>query len=153
MSGINFYDKTEEMKYSNSNISSINKIKYLFIQTEYCMLTLRDYIKNRNKKYFENTKNFTPDTNELWSITRQMIEGLNHIHNLGVVHRDLKTSNILIGLNKEIKIGDFGLAIFSKNETLIKEKDNKLDKNEENNKIIDKPEHKIKNEMTSAVGT
>ncbi len=45
---------------------------------------------------------------------RQILEGLAHIHGLGVVHRDLKPENIFIssgpdGVNS-VKIGDFGLA-------------------------------------------
>mmetsp|Transcript_100223 Transcript_100223/g.216184 ORF Transcript_100223/g.216184 Transcript_100223/m.216184 type:complete len:112 (+) Transcript_100223:517-852(+) len=79
------------------------------------MSTLREYIIQKNRKFYEDKANFKPDLGEMWSYTRQIVEGLNHIHNIGVVHRDLKPSNILIGLNDEIKIADFGLAQFSKN--------------------------------------
>jgi len=49
----------------------------------------------------------------MWTYTRQILEGLNHIHKMGLVHRDIKPSNILIGLNGDLKIADFGLVQFS----------------------------------------
>jgi translation initiation factor 2-alpha kinase 4 len=54
------------------------------------------------------------DTEEVWRLFRQILEGLVHIHGLNIVHRDLKPENIFIGLGPDgvtnVKIGDFGLA-------------------------------------------
>ncbi|WOL04116.1 putative serine/threonine-protein kinase [Canna indica] len=41
---------------------------------------------------------------------RQLLEGLDHCHSLGVLHRDIKGSNLLIDNNGILKIADFGLA-------------------------------------------
>ncbi|CAL5097889.1 unnamed protein product [Urochloa decumbens] len=41
----------------------------------------------------------------------QLLHGLNHCHKNGVLHRDIKGSNLLIDGNGTLKIGDFGLAI------------------------------------------
>lgn len=43
-------------------------------------------------------------------IVYQVLRGLKYIHSANVIHRDLKPSNILIDLNCEVKICDFGLA-------------------------------------------
>jgi len=43
---------------------------------------------------------------------QQLFCGLEHCHNHGVLHRDIKGSNLLIDNNGNLKIGDFGLATF-----------------------------------------
>jgi translation initiation factor 2-alpha kinase 4 len=60
------------------------------------------------------SRNIYKETEEVWRLFRQALEGLVHIHGLNIVHRDLKPENIFIavtpdGLNN-VKIGDFGLA-------------------------------------------
>jgi len=44
------------------------------------------------------------------SIAKQICEGLAEAHRLGVVHRDLKSSNIMIDKEGNVRIMDFGLA-------------------------------------------
>ncbi|PCH41018.1 Pkinase-domain-containing protein [Wolfiporia cocos MD-104 SS10] len=48
----------------------------------------------------------------LKSFCRQMLAGLAYLHHKGVIHRDIKGSNILINNRGELKLGDFGLARF-----------------------------------------
>ena len=43
---------------------------------------------------------------------RQILEGLRHCHARGVLHRDIKGSNLLIGDDGVLRIADFGLATF-----------------------------------------
>ncbi|XP_073305257.1 probable serine/threonine-protein kinase At1g09600 [Primulina huaijiensis] len=43
---------------------------------------------------------------------QQMFRGLQHCHSRGVLHRDIKGSNLLVDNNGTLKIGDFGLATF-----------------------------------------
>ena len=50
-------------------------------------------------------------------ITRQVLSGLAHAHELGITHRDIKPANIVLsqkaGLGDHVKILDFGLARLS----------------------------------------
>ncbi|KAG8988662.1 kinase subunit of RNA polymerase II carboxy-terminal domain kinase I [Tulasnella sp. 427] len=51
----------------------------------------------------------------LKSLCHQMLHGLAYLHQKGVVHRDMKGSNILVNSRGELKLADFGLArIFQK---------------------------------------
>uniref|UniRef100_A0A5K3EZU0 Protein kinase domain-containing protein n=1 Tax=Mesocestoides corti TaxID=53468 RepID=A0A5K3EZU0_MESCO len=50
--------------------------------------------------------------------TRQIAQGMNYLHSHKVVHRDLKSPNILIGEDGELKISDFGVSKeFNENST------------------------------------
>ncbi|ELU08630.1 hypothetical protein CAPTEDRAFT_220708 [Capitella teleta] len=64
------------------------------------------------------------DVDRVWQLFREIIEGLLHIHEQGMIHRDLKPVNIFLDSNDHVKIGDFGLAttdiIAKQQNTLLK---------------------------------
>jgi eukaryotic-like serine/threonine-protein kinase len=43
-------------------------------------------------------------------IMRQMLDGVAHAHRLGVLHRDIKPANIMINVEGQVKVTDFGIA-------------------------------------------
>jgi len=43
-------------------------------------------------------------------IIKQVLSALGHAHNVGVIHRDIKPGNVMLTLQKHVKITDFGLA-------------------------------------------
>lgn len=72
-----------------------------------------------NKEKVENSTSFGCRLDLLMHWTSQIVEGLAHCHNNNIIHRDIKTQNILV-LYKEnlIKIADFGLSCFKTPERL-----------------------------------
>uniref|UniRef100_A0A0K8SJ07 polo kinase n=3 Tax=Lygus hesperus TaxID=30085 RepID=A0A0K8SJ07_LYGHE len=41
---------------------------------------------------------------------KQLLEGVSYLHDLKIIHRDLKLGNLFLNDHLEVKIGDFGLA-------------------------------------------
>ncbi|XP_021739661.1 interferon-induced, double-stranded RNA-activated protein kinase-like [Chenopodium quinoa] len=56
------------------------------------------------------------EVEELWSMFKQIVSGLDHIHSKKIRHGDLKPSNVFLKGNV-VKIGDFGLACSLKEAT------------------------------------
>ena len=45
----------------------------------------------------------------------QMAEALIYLHRKNVIHRDIKPENLLLGMNGELKIADFGWSVHAPN--------------------------------------
>jgi calcium-dependent protein kinase len=64
------------------------------------------------KDYMATHENYGENT--VASIVRGTLRGLHHMHSHGVIHRDVKAANILLGDQSEdadVKLGDFGTAV------------------------------------------
>ncbi|NXU52113.1 E2AK4 kinase, partial [Turnix velox] len=133
--------KDEEGNEKNSNGEEgrapvIQTVHYLYIQMEYCeKSTLRDTI---DQGLYE-------DTNRLWRLFREILDGLAYIHEKGMIHRDLKPVNIFLDSDDHVKIGDFGLATDHPANAVVS-------KQEENNSDTFAPSDPSGN-LTGMVGT
>lgn len=55
---------------------------------------------------------------EAADILRQIADGLDAVHRQGILHRDIKSSNIMLLYNGRVKLLDFGVARFTNDSTL-----------------------------------
>lgn len=53
------------------------------------------------------------DPGRAWRVLRALADALHHAHERGVVHRDVKPSNVLFDTIGEVLLGDFGVARLS----------------------------------------
>lgn len=70
-------------------------------------ITLKEYIEMRK----------VLDWKETVHLTTQILKALQHAHENGIVHRDIKPQNIMLLQDGTIKVTDFGIARFSTNAT------------------------------------
>ncbi|GKC33946.1 phloem protein 2-like protein [Tanacetum coccineum] len=78
------------------------------------MIIIYDYASNGSfEKYIRNVQNLKGE--QRLQICIDAAQGLNYLHNHHIIHRDVKSPNILLGDSLEGMIGDVGLSITVKN--------------------------------------
>ncbi len=81
---------------------------YAIEETEDDMFIVMELINGIELK--DKIRSGTLKENEILNIINQIVDGLEEAHNKGIVHRDVKSANIMITENGKVKIMDFGLA-------------------------------------------
>ncbi|PIO76121.1 kinase domain protein [Teladorsagia circumcincta] len=81
--------------------SNADKIYLAMEFVEHDMKNLMDTMHKRGKRF---------TFGEQKTLMRQLLSGLKHLHDNWILHRDLKTSNLLFSHKGILKIADFGLA-------------------------------------------
>ena len=97
---------------SHPNIVKVYDVSYgerlQYIVMEYVEgITLKEYIEQRRVIPWKEAVHFLT----------QILRALQHAHDRGVVHRDVKPQNIMLLHSGNIKVTDFGIARFSRSET------------------------------------
>ena len=97
---------------SHPNIVKVYDVSFgdrlQYIVMEYIEgITLKEYIEQQKVINWKEAVHFTT----------QILRALQHAHDKGIVHRDVKPQNIMLLQNGNIKVTDFGIARFSRGET------------------------------------
>ncbi len=75
-------------------------------------ISLKQYMESKGVLNWKETLHFAI----------QIAKALEHAHNRGIVHRDIKPHNVMVLKNGSVKVADFGIArVMSKSNTLTKE--------------------------------
>lgn len=88
------------------DVSFGDRIQYIVMEN-IDGITLKEYIDRQHTIKWRDAVHFTV----------QILKALQHAHEKGVVHRDIKPQNIMLLKDGTIKVTDFGIARFAKNET------------------------------------
>ena len=96
---------------SHPNVVKVSDVSFgdliQYIVMEYIDgITLKEYIEQQGPLSW----------NEAVHFTLQILRGLQHAHDKGVVHRDIKPQNIMVLPDGIIKVADFGIARFARSE-------------------------------------
>ena len=75
-----------------------------------------EYIDGITLKEYINKQGAITWNDALFFMT-QILRAVQHAHDKGIVHRDIKPQNIMLLKNGNIKVTDFGIARFSRSET------------------------------------
>ena len=122
---------SEKQKLSSLNeirvLASI-KNKYIinykeaFLDEKDCSLCLvMEYadggdLANKIKEHKEKNEYFNEE--DIWKIFIQLVKGLKSLHDMGIMHRDIKSSNIFLFTDKTAKLGDLNVCKILSNDIL-----------------------------------
>ncbi|XP_012468354.1 cyclin-dependent kinase G-2 [Gossypium raimondii] len=91
------------------NHPSIVKVKEVVVDDHDNVYMVMEYMEHDLKALMESMK-WPFSTSDVKCLMLQLLEGVKYLHDNWVLHRDLKTSNLLLSSQGELKICDFGMA-------------------------------------------
>lgn len=102
------FKKEIKLMYQINHPNVVRVFTYYLYEDHHTGYILMEYIEGDSiDKWFEDYFLQLTDSNDIF---RQLIEGFACIEKSGIVHRDIRESNILISNQDKVKIIDFGLG-------------------------------------------
>ncbi|KAI1434316.1 hypothetical protein GGR50DRAFT_663380 [Xylaria sp. CBS 124048] len=92
------------------NLHHDNIVKYLgFVKTADCLNIILEYCENGSLHSICKAYGKFPE-NLVGVYMTQVLQGLQYLHDQGVIHRDIKGANILTTKDGKVKLADFGVS-------------------------------------------
>lgn len=115
-----FLERFDREAQTASKMSHHNIVNLLDIGQEGDLRYLvMEYVNGRTLKEVIQQKGALPPTVAA-QISIRILSALQHAHDNGIIHRDIKSQNILVNANGHIKVSDFGIARVAGSHTISK---------------------------------
>ncbi|KAJ8470364.1 hypothetical protein OPV22_024707 [Ensete ventricosum] len=85
--------------------------------TELCIIT--EYMTGGNLYDHLHKQHISLELPHLLKFSIDICKGMGYLHQNNIIHRDLKTANLLLDANSDVKVGDFGVARFQNQEGVM----------------------------------
>ena len=114
-------DKSEKEELDKTLMEEVKihkKLKYENIISLYdampynnnSMAIITEFAENGSLNFILKNKNITLGWPERWRYVEEIAQGVAYLHSQNIIHRDLKSANVLLNKHMQIKICDFGLS-------------------------------------------
>uniref|UniRef100_A0A0E0LQB9 Protein kinase domain-containing protein n=1 Tax=Oryza punctata TaxID=4537 RepID=A0A0E0LQB9_ORYPU len=97
--------------FNNPSVNHENVLQFYGACTrpqKYCIVT--EYMPGGNLYDFLHKQNNVLNLVMILRIAISVSKGMDYLHRNNIIHRDLKTANLLMGYHQVVKIADFGVA-------------------------------------------
>ena len=113
--------KYKDKKYYKNEVFIVKQLSHPYVIKYYktfeesnYLYFIMEFMNNGDLLSYNNGNNsfhvLIPE-GKLWDIFYKCLSGLNHIHEKGIIHRDIKLNNIFLDDNFNVKIGDFNVSV------------------------------------------
>jgi serine/threonine protein kinase len=100
-------------KLSHANLVNVHYAETIAIDGKNYVFIVMDYLQSGSLVSQLNSCNFLP-LPQVLSYSRNILCGLEYLHEMNFYHNDIKPQNILIGDGKQAVLSDYGITCFSK---------------------------------------
>src|SRR5690606_32928663 len=115
-------DRTEQLKATSDAHHSPEELQQMSVNlTKPEKIVVSDFIEGETleRRLFgkeeerTQTKRDKQPTNAAYDMGISMLAGLRDLHGKGVVHRDFKSANVMVGEDNQCRVIDFGDALYT----------------------------------------